>query len=108
MAINYSWVISQLDTAPQSEGLDDVVRIVHWRYQAVDGDYQAETYSSFACGEPSPNDFTAYPDLTEQDVIGWLESGLDVQAMQESLSNQIEALKNPPIVNLGLPWQNEA
>ena len=79
MAINYSWVISQLDTAPQEGNLNDVVKTVHWRYKAVDGDYQAETYSSFACGEPSPNDFTAYPDLTEQDVIGWLESGLDVE-----------------------------
>ena len=106
--INYSWQISQLDTAPQEGNLNDVVKTVHWRYKAVDGDYQAETYSSFACGEPSPNDFTAYPDLTEQDVIGWLESGLDIDSMKESLANQIEALKNPPIVVKPLPWQNEA
>lgn len=106
MAITYNWVISQLDTAPQSEGLNDVVKIVHWRYQATDGDYQAETYSTYACSEPSPNDFTAYPDLTEADVIGWLTSGLDVQAMQESLASQIENLKNPPIVSLPLPWSN--
>ena len=106
--INYSWTISSLDTAPSLDSLTDVVRVIHWRYQAVDGDYQAETYSTYACGEPSPNDFTAYPDLTEQDVIDWLESGLDVDSMKESLANQIEALKNPPIVNLPLPWQNEA
>ena len=102
--INYSWVISQLDTAPQEGNLNDVVKTVHWRYKAVDGDYQAETYSSFACGEPSPNDFTAYPDLTEQDVIGWLKSGIDETAMQENLASQIENLKNPPIVNKPLPW----
>ena len=106
--INYSWTISSLDTAPSLDSLTDVVRVIHWRYQAVDGDYQAETYSTYACGEPSPTDFTAYPDLTEQDVIDWLESGLDVDSMKESLANQIEALKNPPIVNLPLPWQNEA
>jgi hypothetical protein len=46
--------------------------------------------------------------LKEQDVIGWLEAGLDVEAMQTSIEAQIENLKNPPIVNLGLPWQNEA
>ena len=104
MAITYKWQISSLETAPVDGNLNDVVKIVHWRYQATDGDYQAETYSSYACSEPSPNDFTAYPDLTEQDVIGWLESGLNVEAMQESLANQIEELKNPKIVSLPLPW----
>jgi len=106
MAINYNWVISAMETAPVDGNLNDVVKVVHWRYQATDGDYQAETYSSYACGEPSPNDFTAYPDLTEADVIGWLESGLDVQAMQESLATQIESLKNPTIVNKPIPWLN--
>ena len=102
--ITYQWKISSLETAPSLDSLTDVVRVIHWRYQATDGDYQSETYSSYACGEPSPNDFTAYPDLTEADVIGWLESGLDVQAMEESLANQIADLKNPKIVSLPLPW----
>jgi hypothetical protein len=74
MAISYNWVISAMETAPVDGNLNDVVRVVHWRYQATDGDYQAETYSTYACAEPSPNDFTAYPDLTEADVISWLES----------------------------------
>ena len=108
MAITYNWVVSSLETAPVDGELNDVVKVVHWRYQATDGDYQAEVYSSFACGEPSETDFTAYPDLTEEQVIGWLESGLDVEAMQESLANQIADLKNPKIVSLPLPWQNEA
>ena len=101
-------MVSSLETAPVDGELNDVVKVVHWRYQATDGDYQAEVYSSFACGEPSETDFTAYPDLTEEQVIGWLESGLDVEAMQESLANQIADLKNPKIVSLPLPWQNEA
>lgn len=106
MAINYSWTISQLDTAPQSEGLNDVVKTVHYRYKGIDGDYQAETYGTYACGEPSQSDFTAYPDLTEADVIGWLTDGLDIPAMQQSLATQIENLKNPPIVSLPIPWSN--
>ena len=108
MAITYNWTISQLDTAPQSEGLIDVVKTVHYRYKGIDGDYQAETYGTFACGEPSQSDFTAYPDLTEADVIGWLEVGLDVDAMQTNIETQIENLKNPPIVNLPLPWSENS
>jgi hypothetical protein len=105
---NYTWTISSLETAPKEGQLIDVVKIVHWRYKGVDGDYSAEVYSSYACGEPSSTDFTAYPDLTEADVIGWLEAGLDVDAMQTNIETQIENLKNPPIVNLPLPWSENS
>jgi hypothetical protein len=103
---NYTWTISSLETAPKEGQLIDVVKIVHWRYKGIDGDYQAETYSTYACPQPSETDFTAYPDLTEADVIGWLEAGLDVDAMKQALATQIESLKNPPIVSLPLPWSN--
>jgi len=104
----FSWTISQLDTAPQDGNLNDVVKTVHYRYKGIDGDYQAETYGTYSCGEPSQSDFTAYPDLTEADVIGWLEVGLDVDAMQTNIETQIENLKNPPIVNLPLPWSENS
>jgi len=108
----FSWIISQLDTAPQDGDLNDVVKTIHWRYQGTEvvGDktYTAEVYSSYGCPQPSDTDFTAYPDLTEADVVSWLEDGLDVSSLQANLNLQIENQKNPPIVNLGLPWENEA
>lgn len=104
--INYTWVISQLETAPEEGNLNDVVKIVHWRYKGVDGDYFAEIYSSYSCPSPSETDFTAYPDLTEADVIAWLEAGIDVDALKANIDSQIETQKNPPIVVLPLPWQN--
>lgn len=106
--INFKWVISQLDTAPSVDGLTDVVKTVHWRYQAeeVDGEktWFGDTYGAMACATPSETDFTAYPDLTEDQVISWLEAGLDVEAEQANLTAQIENQKNPPIINLPLPW----
>ena len=104
----YNWLISQLDTAPQEGNLNDVVKTIHWRYVGEDADYRAEVYSTYACPSPSETDFTAYPDLTEADVIGWLEDGIDVESLKSNIDAQIENQKNPPIVNLGLPWQNEA
>lgn len=100
----YTWVISQLDTAPSLDGLTDVVKTIHWRYQATDGQYHADIYGAMACATPSETDFTAYPDLTEDQVISWLEAGNDVDALQKNLDAQIENQKNPPIVNLPLPW----
>lgn len=102
--INYSWTISSLETAPSLDNLTDVVRVIHWRYKGVDGDYSAEVYSTFACGEPSSTDFTAYPDLTEADVISWLEAGLDIDSLKANIDSQIADQKNPKIVTLPLPW----
>lgn len=106
MAAQYKWIFSNnsLDTAPSEDGLTDVVKTVHWIYQVIDGNYTASIYGAMGCATPSETDFTAYPDLTEDQVISWLEAGLDVDALKANLDKQIEDQKNPPIVNLPLPW----
>lgn len=104
MALETKWVVSQLDTAPSEDGLTDVVKTVHYRYQGQDEQYFAEVYGTMGCSTPSDTDFTAYEDLTYEQVCLWLESGLDKEAMDTNLAAQIEYQKNPPIVNLPLPW----
>jgi hypothetical protein len=100
----FKWVVSQLDTAPSEDTLTNVVKTVHYRYQAEDEQYTSEVYGTLACATPSETDFTAYADLTYEQVCEWLEAGLDVQALETNLEAQIEYQKNPPIVNLPLPW----
>jgi len=106
MALETKWVIAQLDTAPSEDGLTDVVKTVHYRYQGQDAEYFAEVYGTMGCATPSDTDFTAYEDLTYEQVCEWLVAGLDQEAMDLNLEAQIENLKNPPIVNLPLPFQN--
>lgn len=106
MALETKWVVSQLDTAPSEDTLQDVVKTVHYRYQGQDEQYFAEVYGTMGCATPSGTDFTAYDDLTYEQVCEWLVAGLDVEAMDTNLAAQIENLKNPPIVNLPLPFQN--
>lgn len=106
--VTFKWVIMQLDTKPQEQGLQDVVSVVHWRRNAQDGQYIAESYGTMACETPSSTDFTAYPDLTEEQVKFWLEDGLDIVAIDKSLQEQIASQKNPPIVVLPLPWIKSA
>ena len=103
--ITYSWVISQLDCAPSEGLLQHVVKTIHWRYQVTDGTYTAETYSSVAVGAVDPEDFVAYSELTQEHVITWLESSLDVEVLQDSLAGQIAALITPASVTLALPWE---
>lgn len=108
MATIYNWVVSQMDTKPQEDGLTDVVVTVHWRRNAtlVDGDktYSSDVYGSMACATPSGTDFTAYPDLTFEQVCVWLDAGLDVPALDLNLDQQIENQINPPIIVLPNPW----
>jgi hypothetical protein len=106
MALETKWLISQMDTAPSEDGLTDVVKTVHWRYQAEDKTYNAEVYGAMGCATPSETDFTAYEDLTYDQVCEWLVAGNDVEAMDLNLATQIENLKNPPIVNLPIPWNS--
>jgi hypothetical protein len=104
MALIYSWIISAMDTIPSIDGLTDVVSVVHWRRSITDGTYIAETYGIMGCPSPSEIDFTAYADLTQADVEAWLESGLDMEAIDEELNTKLDTLINPPVIVLPLPW----
>lgn len=110
MTTTYSWQIPQMDTKPQEGNLNDVVVTVHWIRIAVaiDGDkeYKASSYGTMACQTPSETDFTAYPDLTFEQVCGWLDAGLDVPAIDAGLDGDIENQINPPIIVLPNPWES--
>ena len=112
MAINYSWIISQLECKAQEGDLTDVVFIIHWRRNAteVDGDktYTAEVYSTVSLGNPDPAHFTPYNELTQAQVEGWLNSSLNVESIDVNLATQIANQKNPPIVTPPLPWSSQS
>lgn len=102
----YQWIINQLETAPSEDGLTDVVKVVHWTRTAQQGDINVSSYGTMGCETPSETDFTAYPDLTYDQVCGWLDAGLDVVSIDLGLDGQIENIINPPIVVLPLPFTN--
>jgi hypothetical protein len=110
MGTVYSWSIPQMEEKPQEGDLLDVVIKVYFvRSATLDFEgksYYSRYYNSYNCPSPSPTDYTAYPDLTENQVIGWLESGLDVSVIDAQLDAQIEEQINPPVIALPLPWGN--
>jgi hypothetical protein len=97
---NFFWSVYQLDTAPTLDGLSDVVITVHYGRTAVEGEYTAYTYGTMGCATPSETDFTAYPDLTFEQVCGWLENGLDTESIDAGLQQNIDNQINPPIIVL--------
>lgn len=103
-----NWVISAMECRVHEDNMDDVVIIVHWRFQANEihdeKDYFAETYGATSVGMPDPENFTPYDQLTEEQVVGWLEAELDVPAMTASLQENIDLQINPVVVTLPPAW----
>lgn len=98
-----TWQITQLDRKTS----DGFVLVAHWQCINSEGDYPGRVYStaSFEYKADEPG-FIPYDDLTEAEVIGWVQASLGeegVAATEAAVAGQIAAQKNPP-VSTGLPW----
>lgn len=102
--ITYKWIFSAFDCRVD-ENLDKVVTTVHWRYNGTDeDDISAGIYGAQPVGEPNHDAFTPYPDLLEEQIIGWMESVMDIEEMQKNIEEQINLIKNPVQVTLSPPF----
>jgi hypothetical protein len=101
---NYKWTISALNCVAKEGQMTDVVSIIHWIRQAEINNIIVSVYGTMNCATPSETDFTAYPDLTYEQICEWLEAGLDISELDTNLNYQIDNIINPKIVNLPLPW----
>jgi len=104
-----TWTISTLERNTDS---DQGVIVAHWRVTETEtvgtGDdavtYTASSYGT--CGftpDPSASDYIAYADLTESDVIGWVQAEVDQDAIEASLQANIDEQITPATAN-GVPW----
>jgi hypothetical protein len=100
----FTWSFPQFDVAKAEDGLTDVVKTIHWRYDATDGDYSAGSYGTVGVGAPNPQDFIPFASLTEAWAVAAVSASVDVSAMDASLAAQIETAKNPPIVPMTAPF----
>ena len=109
MAINYTWDVNTVDTYPTKDSKSDVVYNVHWRLTATDdanndagGNPQtASVYGNQGLDTSDLSSFTAFADLTANDVQGWVEAALGadkVTEMKASLDAQIAEKVTPTSV----------
>ena len=102
------WTITNLDCKPNVDGLVDYVVTAHWDCTATDGTYSGRVYNttSFVVDSDKP-DYIPYADLTEAQVIEWVQASLGaetVAATEANVLQQIENQINPPIISPKLPW----
>ena len=107
-----SWIIERLLVKPTEGSYTDVVITADWRCNGVEttgsGDtektYSGTCYGSCSFAAPTGS-FTPYPDLTQDQVLGWCyENGVDQAAIETNVTAQINDQINPPVVSLPLPW----
>lgn len=99
--MNFTWNVVQMDRLTA----DGFVVTVHYTVNAVDGDFTASTYGTVGYAQEDKV-YKPYADLTQVEVIGWVQESLGKETVEESLTAQIEAQKNP-VQETGLPWVAE-
>lgn len=107
MTIASTWIVDQMSCYPEYEGHPDVVFTVAWRLNATDGTYQGTVYGSVSLTLSPDTPFTPYADLTQAQVIGWVQAAMgpeQVAAYETNVAQQIADQINPPVVNPPLPW----
>jgi len=95
-----TWTIAQLERNTADGG----VTVAHWRVSEVDGDYSASSYGTVGfTPDASADGFIAYGVLVEDTVLNWVWEQLDKDALEASLTANIELQKNPTTAD-GVPW----
>ena len=107
MPITNTWSVVQMDCYPELDGETDVVFTVHWTLSATDGTYNGGVYGSVGVTLDAGATFIPYDQLTEAQVIGWVQDALgaeQVAAYEANVAQQINDQIDPPVVTPPLPW----
>jgi hypothetical protein len=104
--------VNSMLTALSEDGMTDVVKSASWTRTAsevVGEGEEAKTYTASFPGvtpfaTPDPAAFTPYEDITEEQVIGWIDAKVNMPAIDADLILNVENQINPPVVELPLPW----
>ena len=107
MAVTYTWNVVQMDCYPELDGETDVVFTVHWTLAGEEAGFSGGVYGSVGVTLDAGATFTPYADLTEAQVIGWVQDALgedQVTAYEDNVAQQINDQVVPPVVTPPLPW----
>ena len=104
----YTWNVTALYTET-IDGEQNYVVIANYEVVGVDGTYTANLSNNAQFSTASVSPFVPYEDLTNDIVIGWIQSELGtdgVANLEACLQGQIDSQINPPVVpqNTPLPW----
>lgn len=103
-----TWTIKQLERNTADGG----VTVAHYEVvetETVGSGDDAVTYSATGYGsvgfspDANADDFVAFDNLTEADVIGWVQAQVNQSEVEAALTANIAEQKTPTTAE-GLPW----
>lgn len=104
MTTTINWFVKSMNCYPQEGGNTDVVFTVNWICEGAQGEYWGSAYGATPVPAPEGS-FTPYADLTQEQVLGWVwANGVDKDATEAAVEQQIQNQINPPVVTPPLPW----
>ena len=95
----FLWTISQLNRLTT----DGFVVTAHYNVTAVEDAFSASTYGTTSFTQEPGETFIPYDQLTEAQVVGWVQEAIGKDITEASLQSQIDALKHP-VQEVGVPW----
>jgi hypothetical protein len=105
----YTWSILSMSVMPVLDGQTDVVVSAQWNILGQDqgASYNLAGWQQFTLKQGEG--FTPYDQLTEAQVIGWVQETMGengVANMQAAVQGSLDAINNPPVQpqNAPLPW----
>ena len=78
-----------------------IITTVHWGASKTSGDHTASAYGTV--GLTAGDSIIPFESVTEANVLAWLGSVMDLEAMETSLDTQLADLAAPAVLN-GMPW----
>ena len=107
--MKFTWVAKQLNVIPSKEQHKDVVYSIVWEINAVDGEDFASNFGAVLVNTDNLENFTAYENLTEKQVLSWIFAALGQEGKMKIESEAqavIEAKKLLVTIvsKASLPW----
>jgi len=100
--MTYTWNNKTVDTYPDLDGNADVIFNVHWRLTGEDENGNVgSVYGTQSLDTSDLSSFTAFADITEEQINGWIETAMGEDRVAELKANidaQIEEKINPTVV----------
>ena len=104
MTNTYTFKINAVDVHTSQNDLEKVIYNVHWSYIAQDENENTASMIGVQSVEaPDAENFVAFENLVQSNIIAWIEPLMDTETMQGNLDAQIAEKVAPTKQTLYVP-----
>ena len=89
--IEFKWEIGELDVLPARKGFENVVRAIHYKFHAIEGEDRLEATGTVPLALPvEGREYLPLSEITEAWCIEQISAVVDVEGLQEMLTATFE------------------